>query len=180
MKSFFTLKNFCFKWSFFFHQVQFTLQKNLNIAWYLDSHAKFQRELTLGIDSTAATWNITSNEIILLQIELEECSEPLDLITRPDYTRYSSEMRYENNPNVHHEHQRYSHSNEPNVITIEISTDPSSRVTLSTNQNCSEKKSSVFTIESLIRSKESQIKSETQWMSLFDHTFVHQIILCSF
>ncbi|KAK9500675.1 hypothetical protein O3M35_001898 [Rhynocoris fuscipes] len=53
-------------------------------------------------------------------------------------------------------------SSKPNIITIEISTDPANKVTLTTSSQSpvNDKKITVFSIENLIKSSETKIKTE--------------------
>lgn len=71
---------------------------------------------------------------------------------------------------MNYEHSPYDHvsrssvitsSSKPNIITIEISTDPANKVTLTTSQSpVNDKKITVFSIENLIKSSEAKIKTE--------------------
>lgn len=68
------------------------------------------------------------------------------------------QMHYEEEPlELVNKRTKLSSSSEPNIITIEISTEPQSKVMLSSSKP--QKNNSTFTIENLIKRNDSKLQS---------------------
>lgn len=93
-----------------------------------------------------------------------------NMFERGNYRRRRPKKHRDLLPQMNYEHSPYDHvsrssvitsSSKPNIITIEISTDPANKVTLTTSQSpVTDKKITVFSIENLIKSSEAKIKTE--------------------